>query len=166
VPDRQQCRIHRVLQGKADAQHHESAAQSSTVSEGSLFVVSIEDTAEFRKALVNAQHSITDKLAKKQERQVELNKEECRQKLLEEFKQQIQTLSDKVETAEQEIVAEKTKVTKMSKDMQELTKENDSLLEENKKMTSELEEIEEQRRGKIHLINELKKRRSNLLNTV
>jgi chromosome segregation ATPase len=114
--------------------------------------VRIEDTAEFRKALVNAQHSITDKLAKKQEIQVELNKEECRQELLEEFKLQIQTLSDKVETAEQEIVAEKTKVTKMSKDMQELSKENDSLLEENKKMTSELEEIEEQKRGKIHLI--------------
>jgi chromosome segregation ATPase len=117
-----------------------------------LFVVSIEDTAEFRKALVNAQHSITDKLAKKQERQIELNKEECRQKLLEEFKQQIQTMSNKVETAEQEIAAEKTRVTKMSKDMDKLTKENDSLSEENKKMTSELEEIEEQRRGKIHLI--------------
>jgi chromosome segregation ATPase len=117
-----------------------------------LFVVSIEDTAEFRKALVNAQHSITDKLAKKQERQVELNKEECRQKLLEEFKQQIQTMSDKLEITEQEIVAEKTKVTKMSKDMEKLIKENDSLLEENKKMTSELEKIEEQKRSKIHFI--------------
>jgi hypothetical protein len=126
-----------------------------------MSVVRIEDTDEFRKVLVNAQHLITDKLIKKQERQIEMNKEEYRQKLLEEFKQQIQTLSDKVETTEQKIATEKTKVTKMSKDIEKLTKENESLLEENKKMNSELEEIEEQRRGKF-LKYKLKKKSSRL----
>jgi chromosome segregation ATPase len=114
-----------------------------------LFVVRIENTAEFRKALTNAQHSITDKQIKKQ---VDLKKDEYKQELLEEFKHQIQTLSEKVKVAEQEIEIEKSKVQMVNKKMDELIKQKESLLEENKKMASDLEKVEEQRRGKVHLI--------------